>query len=371
MKELPVLDLNCNEIISSIVNHASKKNIYIGYSGGLDSTVLLHFVANNIKNHNITAIHINHQLQPQADYWQSQCEEFAKANHIEILCHKIKLAAKGNIEAEARAARIKIWQQQLREADLLLLGQHADDLAETVLFRIVRGTGILGLEAIKPFHQHFGYKILRPFLRYNKKNLLQYANYHNLSWCEDLSNIDNRFDRNFLRNEIIPKLKQRWPKVDVALNSLSNHASNYNEIITKNNLLDVHNRVGICEITKLATFDISDFHKKPEQYQSIIIRHWFDYLKIEQLSQKQLRVFLHEFVCIRSNNYPMFKIGNYEFRKYRNYLYFTKKGELQKLRVVLPAPLFDRINAKKGSSRKKLLQQLKIPSWARNYIFKE
>jgi tRNA(Ile)-lysidine synthase len=192
------------------------KRWVVAYSGGVDSHVLLHqLVALSVESNTppVLAIHINHGLQVAADHWQQHCESIC--HHLNVDCTSIvvNVDGKGGLEQSARDARYAAFEQYLQAGDVLFQGHHLDDQAETVLMRLLNGSGPKGLAGI-PAQRIVGSAILaRPLLNCAKEDILNYAQQQQLHWVEDTSNNDSRYDRNFLRNEILPKLQQRWPSV--------------------------------------------------------------------------------------------------------------------------------------------------------------
>lgn len=194
------------------------RRIVVGFSGGLDSTVLLHLLHNYVRsrlNVSLVALHINHGLQARSEQWEQLCVQ--KGKSFGVTTYAIRADVERNtgegLEQAARHARYRAFEEFLQEGDLLCLAHHRDDQAETVLYRLLRGSGPLGLAAMrsrKPFAEA---QVVRPLLSCSRKELEAYAQLHRLRWVEDPSNLDASFDRNYLRREIMPRLKSRWPAV--------------------------------------------------------------------------------------------------------------------------------------------------------------
>ena len=213
-----------------------KKTAYVAFSGGADSTALLfllnEFYKDNLK---IKAIHINHNLSQNALDWEKHCKELCERLDIDLIIKSVSVSSDGGgLESNARRTRYKVFEELLDTGDLLLTGHHSDDVAETVFLRILRGTGIEGLEGPKE-KRHIGNGILiRPFLKISKKQILDFLNSKNIDFIEDESNINNKFDRNFLRNDIFPLLEERWINFPQRVNNLTdiliNRYDNYKNI---------------------------------------------------------------------------------------------------------------------------------------------
>lgn len=188
-------------------------NWWIGFSGGLDSTVLLHALVGLRLPVTLRALHVNHQISANANNWQNQCATFCEQLNVPFHTEKVQITNGGKgIEDAAREARYKVFAQYLGKGDYLFTAHHSNDQAETLLLRLMRGTGPRGLAAIANERQLEGSgKIIRPLLHFSRPQLEAYANAHNLSWVEDESNHDDYYDRNFLRNQVMPLLHGRWP----------------------------------------------------------------------------------------------------------------------------------------------------------------
>lgn len=203
---------------------AAADRLIIAYSGGLDSTVLLHRIAQLSRpSQSILVVHINHGLSAFASQWEAHCctvcHDLGLPWHLERVC----LDGCNNLEENARKARYARLQALMRAGDLLLLGHHQDDQAETLLLQLIRGAGVDGLSGmpmIKPFGAgHLG----RPFLSCSRAQLEAWATHHQLQWIEDDSNTDRHFSRNFLRHDVMPLLRSRWPAVSGNLARSAGH----------------------------------------------------------------------------------------------------------------------------------------------------
>ena len=196
---------------------STENKIFVAFSGGLDSTALL-FLCNTAlkqkKIKNLKAIHINHNLSSNSDKWQQHSENFCRSNNIEFESFIVEVSKnRSSIESQARQARYKIFESLLGENDQILLAHHMDDVFETILLRLFRGTGVDGLSGLNEKRSLGKGKIIRPFLNLSKSDLKIYIDENDLPYVEDDTNSNNDFDRNFLRNEIIPALDKRWNKL--------------------------------------------------------------------------------------------------------------------------------------------------------------
>ncbi len=184
----------------------------VGLSGGVDSVVLLHSLLSLELDQPIIAIHVNHGLSANAAQWEQHCRSLCDQWEVPLECCKVDVVNQGKgIEDAARLSRYNAMSQFMQQGDVLLLAHHQDDQAETMLFRLLRGAGPYGLSAMD-FCRNFsqGY-IARPLLNFSKESLRQYALLNELIWMEDDSNDDISFDRNYLRQQVMPVLEERWP----------------------------------------------------------------------------------------------------------------------------------------------------------------
>lgn len=188
---------------------------YIAFSGGLDSTVLLHLLGSHARNHAsppLRAIHVHHGLQAAADTWPAHCQAICDSLGIELQVIHVQVTPGASLEQAARDARYAAFRQALGPGDILFTGQHCDDQAETLLFRLLRGAGLRGLAAM-PGQRVLGQgSLVRPLLGCSRQQLQDYAQANGLAWIEDPSNADTQFARNYLRREVFPLLRQRWPQ---------------------------------------------------------------------------------------------------------------------------------------------------------------
>ncbi len=196
----------------------------VALSGGVDSTVLLHALAGERKRlgFGLMAAHVHHGLSPEADRWRASCAEFCAALEVPFSCSEVVVPRDDprGLEAAARAARHAALGRV--DADWLVFGHHQDDQAETLLFRLLRGTGLRGagaMTAIEPGRPGR----LRPLLGLRRADIAAYARDRSLVWVEDESNADTRFARNRLRHDILPAIERDWPGAVPALARAADH----------------------------------------------------------------------------------------------------------------------------------------------------
>jgi tRNA(Ile)-lysidine synthase len=201
---------------------------HIAFSGGLDSTVLLHLLAHLAKTQSLptlNAIHVHHGLQAAADAWPEHCRSVCAALGVPLQVVRVQVQPGASLERAARDARYHAFTETVQANEVLLTAQHRDDQAETLLFRLLRGAGVRGLSGI-PRQRPLGKgHLLRPLLDVTRAELEAYASEQGLSWVEDPSNEDRQYSRNYLRHQVFPALTSRWPQAVATMARSAAHLS--------------------------------------------------------------------------------------------------------------------------------------------------
>ena len=211
------------EFLRSALTSKSPPNLLLAYSGGVDSCVLLHALLQAQKrlNFNLQAMHVHHGLSPNADNWAAFCAKTCAAYQVPLEVVKVtldKVAGLG-VEAAAREARYQSLFQS--NADYILLAHHQDDQAETLLLQMLRGAGLKGLSSMAGYDA--SRHLLRPLLDISRLTIEDYAKSAQLTWIEDESNLDTRYDRNYFRHKVMPVLKARFPSASETLARSASH----------------------------------------------------------------------------------------------------------------------------------------------------
>jgi tRNA(Ile)-lysidine synthase len=198
------------QALDPLCDSAVAGRVWVGFSGGLDSTVLLHAArSRGLSPH---AIHVNHGLHADAGDWQSHCEAICARWSVPLSVEAVRVEVAGQgWEAAARRARYAVFERLIAPGDRLLLAQHQDDQVETLLLRALRGAGLEGLAGMAPQRALGAGTLCRPLLGLPRRELAAYAGKHGLSWIEDPGNASLHFDRNYLRHEVLPRIEARWP----------------------------------------------------------------------------------------------------------------------------------------------------------------
>lgn len=198
--------------IQQLIPVDSQGKIYVAYSGGVDSSLLLYLVCKILGPDAVTAVHVNHGLSINAAQWEEHCRHRCKLLGIPIKIGNVKVANSGSgLEAAARAQRYQFFSSVLPQGALLLMGHHQDDQVETFFLRLFRGAGAKGLAAMERLSQRDHYYVARPLLAMPRADILKAARQLELTWVEDESNQAISIDRNYLRNEVLPRIEARWP----------------------------------------------------------------------------------------------------------------------------------------------------------------
>jgi tRNA(Ile)-lysidine synthase len=211
--------------------------LLLAFSGGLDSTALLHLLVECQKTlpFQLQAHHVHHGLSKNADAWADFCADICNKLNVPFALSKVKLNKNSGlgIEATARVARYKAL--LALDADLIVLAHHQDDQAETLLLQLARGAGVKGLAGMGRVND----KLLRPLLDVPRSVLEAYAKQQQLAWIEDESNADIQFDRNFMRHEILPKLEKQYPAIKQTISRTAQHMAQADSLLDELAALDV------------------------------------------------------------------------------------------------------------------------------------
>ena len=243
------------------INLENYSRIAVAFSGGLDSSVLLHSLVGIPEfKEKVFAIHVNHGLSPNSKSWIKHCDKFCSGLGVNFIPLTIELENSKTNENILRKARYEALFSCLKQGDVLCTAHHQDDHIETILFRILRGTGIKGLAGIEKYSQMEGIDLIRPLISYSKKDLLDYADKFEVNWIEDESNEDLSISRNFIRKKVIPNLKNdNWPEYKNSISYLSSKAKEANEILDEIAYLDLKlcaseslDRLSILKIKELS-----------------------------------------------------------------------------------------------------------------------
>lgn len=297
--------------------------VWIGYSGGVDSTVLLHlFAAMGVDG--LRALHVHHGLQPAAEAWVRHCRRVCRQLGVPLRVLRVRVVPAGEgLEAAARQARYAAIARLLRPGDVFATAHHRDDQAETVLFRALRGTGIAGLGAMRERERLGAGTLWRPLLDAPRSRLLDYARRHDLRWIEDPHNRDPGFARAFLRERVLPQLAPQFPAAAESLVRLARHARAAEELLAELGQADLQalgdgGGIAIDGLLRLGA----------ERRNNALYQAWRA-LGLPPPDQAWYARLQREVLGARADAEPVLVSGGGEARRYRNRLY---------LMAVLPPP---------------------------------
>lgn len=256
------MDIN---IINNL-NNTNDEFIIIGVSAGPDSMALLHMILTNT-NKKIVCAHINHNKRKNSIEEEKYLKNYCKSNNIIFECHKITSYTENNFENEARKKRYEFYEEILNKynSHILLLAHHGDDLIETVLMKIIRGSNLEGYAGIKTYSQQKNYTIIRPLLSLTKQDIIKYNQENNIKYYTDESNNDINYTRNRYRKEILPLLKKEDTTVHLKFLKYSNTLQEYYNYIEKIVIKKIKNKY------KNNIINITSFKKEEPFIQKNII----------------------------------------------------------------------------------------------------
>ena len=209
------------------------QRLLLGLSGGLDSCVLLHLLAQARATipFELQAMHVHHGISPNADSWATFCQAQCAALNVPLTIVKVQLdkQSKLGLEGQARQLRYDALFNNALQADFVLSAHHQDDQAETLLLQLFRGAGLKGLASMAAADERR--RLLRPLLNVPRSSLEAYAKQHGLSWCEDESNSNTQYERNFIRHDVLPLLSSRNPAIKQALARTAAHAAEASDLL--------------------------------------------------------------------------------------------------------------------------------------------
>jgi len=259
-----------SEDMSGSIPDAAKPDsmsMIVALSGGLDSIVLLHLCVRLLGPSRISALHIHHHLQTEADEWALFCAEECAALGVNLAVKHVYPERAS--EDAARNVRYQAFTEALTDNQILLTAHHANDQTETLLFRLARGTGAKGLQGIRTERALGQGRIVRPLLSVSRQHLETYAESHGLSWIEDPSNCATEYDRNYLRHEVMPAIEQRWPLAVEQFSKAAEHLATADQVL-EGYLRD--HLDGICG--RFGELSLDNLLALPKAHQRLLLKQW-------------------------------------------------------------------------------------------------
>lgn len=297
------------------------RELCVGFSGGLDSTVLLHALGEIRPEIGLAvrAIHIDHGLHPESPRWAAHgakvCDRLGIA--YQVLTVSVQTTGEGT-EAAARQARYNAFKSELNAGAVLLTAHHADDQLETVLLALARGAGVRGLASM-PAIQSFGSGFLaRPFLDVNREALRTWALAQHLEWIEDASNQNQSFDRNYLRAVVVPSLRNRWPAIAHAAARSAQHLGEATELLDE---LATHD---LAELSVNSCVHVRKLEALSGARRRNVLRVWLRNHGARAPSTGKLASIEHDILHAAYDRTPCIECDGVFARRHRDLLYCTK-----------------------------------------------
>lgn len=292
----------------------------VAFSGGLDSTVLAHALAETRSRHRkpLLAIHIDHQLQAESSRWSDYCRELAGRFGIEFVTERVAVDTTGGsgLEAAAREARYAALASHVGDGDWLLSAHHRNDQAETLLLNLMRGSGPAGLAGIGAATSFAAGWLVRPLIDVPRTALEAYAATHGLEWLDDPSNEDPRFDRNYLRHAVLPVLERRWPGVVERIARSADLAGEAATLLEELAAIDLR-ALG----DRPARIDVEGLLKLPQARQRNLLRHAIRRAGLPLPGAARLATVIDSVLQAKPDAQPLVEWPGGELRRYRGRLY--------------------------------------------------
>ncbi|MCX8567220.1 MAG: tRNA(Ile)-lysidine synthase [Glomeribacter sp. 1016415] len=323
----------------------AKQTLAVAFSGGLDSTVLLHAAIALVGAEHCIALHIHHGLSPHADAWLAHCQACAAQLGVRFAARRVTLEMKSGLglEATARDARYAALNElcQAQSAKLLLLGHHADDQAETVLLQLLRGTGVAGLAAMPvlkkakkivqteplasaPSSALNELTYLRPLLSIPRQALQTYAMEYNLRWLEDESNTDLRYTRNALRHTLLPQIGAYFPAYRATLARAAQHAADAQTLLDELAKLDLQRVAAPPNAFALSRSALIMLNTEQTLRAVNLIRYWLRTLGLPAPSNARLENILKQLCTSRADATLQLEHAGHRLRVYRDKIWWDR-----------------------------------------------
>ncbi|MDC9725743.1 MAG: tRNA lysidine(34) synthetase TilS [Gammaproteobacteria bacterium] len=336
-------------VIDEVVALTSGKRVWLAYSGGVDSHVLLHVLAqsNHPQLKNLAAIHVDHGLDNDSPQWTNHCADIAEALDVHFVALKVKVKNIDSlgVEAAAREARYLALQKALSKNDILLTAQHQQDQAETVLLQLFRGAGPKGLSAMARHFSLGDVHTIRPLLTTSKADILAYAQTHQLHWIDDPSNVETRWNRNYIRHKLWPDIVERWPSAAQTISRSAAHCAETSELLDDLAeqdcaLLGIEKTSTSLPITALLALSTARCHN--------VLRHILLWQRLPLPSTVNLQRIIDEVCLAKQDSAPLVSWSGVEIRRYQDQLYFMPPLTDHDNKYVVKVDSFDDLSLDDG-----------------------
>ncbi|MFV0511014.1 MAG: tRNA lysidine(34) synthetase TilS, partial [Shewanella algae] len=303
------------------IGATADNHLWLGYSGGMDSELLAYTLARFRETHpktpyQVSLVHVHHGLSRNADAWAAHCRQRAEHYGLNFVLRKVQLelGPRVSIEAEARRARYQAIAEQLNPGDILLTAHHQDDQLETLLLALKRGQGPKGLAAMGQA-QHLAFTSLarisraesapcwqlRPMLDSSRAQIEQAVASLELPYINDESNQDTQYDRNFLRAEVIPVLKQRWPSIATTASRSAALCAEQQLLLDEVSTEKLQPLLGRCRFSGVRVLDSAGLKVLSPQWQAQLLRQFIQMQRLPLPAQVQLQQALAQLLDARED----------------------------------------------------------------------
>lgn len=303
----------------------------VAYSGGVDSTALLHAMVSLRATQprvRLRAIHVNHGLSPAADDWEALCADVCRMQQVELRRLRVRIASGSGPEGAARAARYAALAAELRPAEVLLTAHHRSDQLETLLLHLARGSGVDGLAGIPPLAALGAGWLARPLLDVPRERLVAYVSEHGLPWVEDPMNRDTSLDRGYLRARVLPALTGRWPGFAAGVARSARLCGEARELLQELGAADAQRIAAGGSIELEALSRLGDARRRN------LLRHLVRERGWPMPPERRLRSGLAQLLSAGPDRQPRLAWPGGEIRRYRKRLYLLDAGTLPRAPTV-------------------------------------
>ena len=303
---------------------SQSKKIIIAYSGGIDSSILLHLlfsIKEDLKQ-SLEAIHINHGLHDKSNDWEKFCRRKCESYNISFRAISIKENCPKNVSVEcwARDKRYSLIAKEIKNNDILLTAHHMDDQIETFFLQVFRGAGPRGLASMPVIKKISNGYHARPFLNIQRSELEKYASINKILWQDDDTNSDIRYERNYLRHKVLVYLEKAWPSYRKSISRVVSHQKESMSILSEIALEDM--REVLCK--NFINLDVKILKGLSLPRQKNLIFYWLDSLNLEKPGSKHMHQIIKTLINTSSDKSPCVNWKNTEVRKYRDQLYASQ-----------------------------------------------
>ncbi|WP_345869481.1 tRNA lysidine(34) synthetase TilS [Shewanella algae] len=318
------------------IGATADNHLWLGYSGGMDSELLAYTLARFRQTHpktpyQISLVHVHHGLSCNADAWAAHCRQRAEHYGLNFVLRKVQLelGSRVSIEAEARRARYQAIAEQLNPGDILLTAHHQDDQLETLLLALKRGQGPKGLAAMGQA-QHLALISraegapcwqLRPMLDSSRAQIEQAVASLELPYINDESNQDTQYDRNFLRAEVIPVLKQRWPSIATTASRSAALCAEQQLLLDEVSTEKLQPLLGRCRFSGVRVLDSTGLKALSPQWQAQLLRQFIQMQRLPLPAQVQLQQALAQLLDAREDAQLELSFKGLLLRRYGQQIY--------------------------------------------------